>query len=92
MLLGNLATNLASMNSPADALAAAHESLQLRRVLATENSERFRPELAWTLNDAGISFGRFQRWEEARGATAEAVMLCRALTGANSAACSPHLA
>ncbi len=72
-----------------DALAAVEEAVEIRRELARERPDAFRPDLATSLNNLSLELGT---WEEALVAIEEAVAIRRQLAARWLAAFQPALA
>ena len=90
--LNNLAARLGDVGRREEALAAAEESVALRRQLAAASPAAYLPDLAMSLNNLANQLGEAGRREEALAAAEESVALRRQLAAASPAAYLPDLA
>jgi Tetratricopeptide repeat len=72
--LNNLGNRLSALGRCEDALAAAQEAVDIRRRLAAERPDAFRPDLAMSLNNLGNRMSDLGRREDALAAAQEAVV------------------
>ena len=90
--LSNLAGHFGGFGWWEEALAAAQESLDLRRALAAAHPDAFTPDLASTLNNMITCLSELDRRKEALVIAQEAVALRRALAKTRPQAFTPALA
>ena len=87
-----LSSRLADLGRREESLAAAEESVQIRRRQAEAEPGTFRPALALALNDQTNPLGALGRWEDARASAEEAVQIRRDLARDSPGAFLPDLA
>jgi tetratricopeptide (TPR) repeat protein len=90
--LSNLGLRLAELARPADALNAEQEAVAVYRELAAANPQRYRTDLAATLNHLGVRFSQLGRPAEALPAVEEAAAIRRELAAADPDRYRPDLA
>ncbi len=90
--LNNLSVRLSELGRREDALAAAEEAVALRRTLAAQRPDAFRPDLAASLNNLAAMLSALGRREDALAAAEEAVALHHTLAAQRPDAFRPDLA
>ncbi len=88
--LHNLGIRLAGLGRLAEALTADKEAVTIRRELAAASPDRYRPDLARSLNSLGVSFWELGRPAGALPVTEEAVAIFRALAGRQPGSLPPR--
>ena len=83
---------LSALGRPADALPPTLEAVAIRRELAQVNPDRYRPDLAFSLNNLGGRFSELGRPADALPPTLEAVAIRRELAQVNPDRYRPDLA
>ena len=91
-MLNNLAVRLSALGRREDALTAAEEAVSLRRTLAAQRPDAFRPNLATSLNNLATMLSELGRRGDALTAAEEAVSLRRTLASQRPDAFRPDLA
>ncbi len=90
--LNDFGNRLSDLGRREDALAAAEEAVALRRTLAAQRPDAFRPDLAGSLNNLANRLSDLGRREDALAAAEEAVALYRTLAAQRPDAFRPDLA
>jgi tetratricopeptide (TPR) repeat protein len=90
--LNNAANYLSAVGRREEALAAAKETVQIRRELASARPEAFKPDLAMSLNNLAPMLSALGQREDALTAAKEAVQIRRELASAQPEAFTPYLA
>ena len=90
--LNNLAARLSALGQREAALAAAEESVRLRRTLTEARSDAFTPDLAMSLNNMANRLSELGQQEASLAAAEEAGRLYRTLAEARPDAFTPDLA
>ncbi|MEA2599153.1 MAG: hypothetical protein QOF89_145 [Acidobacteriota bacterium] len=91
-LASNLGVRLRDLGRREEALQATGEAVEIRRQLALQRPDAFRPDLATSLNNLGLMLSDLGRREEALQATQEAVEIYRQLALQRPDAFRPVLA
>ena len=91
-LLNNASVRLSALGRREEALTAAEEAVAIRRALAEQRPDAFRPDLASSLNNYANFLSALGRREEALTAAEEAVAVYRALAEQRPDAFRPNLA
>jgi uncharacterized protein YegL/tetratricopeptide (TPR) repeat protein len=91
-ILNNLGAMLSETGRYQEALEAAREAVDIRRVLAAQNPGIYLPDMAMSLNNLGTMLSETGRYQEALEAAREAVDIRRVLAAQNPGIYLPDMA